>query len=156
MRKVYRMARRKYAQDLSGTGAALFGARWNAKGTYVLYTESSAALAMLEWVAHAHDPDADELYCMVTLSVPDEKVWKIGVPDLPGIWRSSPPPDALKEFGKSLVENKDLFAMEVPSVLMPPDHNLVLDIGHPLFKKVQILDVLELELDKRLLFKAYD
>ena len=151
MRKVYRLTKEKYAQDLSGTGSATFGARWNPKGLYVLYTAASPSLSLLEWLAHARDYDSDEVYCLITLLIPESRCWVITENDLPVNWRVSPPPLSLQSFGRRLVEEKKLFAMEVPSVLMPAESNLVLNTSHPLFSKVEVVSVEVLEMDRRLL-----
>ena len=47
---VYRITGKKYADDLTGTGAAMFGGRWNKKGTPVLYTGESKDIALLETI----------------------------------------------------------------------------------------------------------
>ncbi len=49
---LYRISKSKYANDLSGEGARRAGGRWNFKGTPVVYTADSTALATLETLVH--------------------------------------------------------------------------------------------------------
>jgi len=50
---VYRIAQSlSRARDISGTGAAKYGGRWNSKGTYMLYTSANSSLAYLENLVH--------------------------------------------------------------------------------------------------------
>jgi len=49
---VFRLAREKYARDLNGKSAAIFGNRWYSNGVEVLYTAESRALAMTELPVH--------------------------------------------------------------------------------------------------------
>lgn len=51
---VFRLSSSRYAEDLSGKGAELYGGRWNSIGTPVVYTASSRALAMAEAAVHLH------------------------------------------------------------------------------------------------------
>ena len=46
--RVFRIANEKYIRSLSGIGAERYGGRWNHKGTRVVYTAASRALAMAE------------------------------------------------------------------------------------------------------------
>lgn len=69
--RVYRLARQKYVDDLSGTGAALFGYRWNSKGVKMVYTAQSRALAMAEVAVHLSLISLPEDYMMITLELPD-------------------------------------------------------------------------------------
>lgn len=46
--RVYRIAKTKYIRDLSGTGARIYGGRWNKKGLGILYTSENRALATVE------------------------------------------------------------------------------------------------------------
>ena len=46
--EAYRLSRTKFADTLSGKGAALKGARWNSIGVEIIYTAGNRSLAMAE------------------------------------------------------------------------------------------------------------
>jgi RES domain-containing protein len=52
---VYRIARANYIRDLSGIGSRLYGGRWNRKGTGIIYTSETRALATLEYLVHEYN-----------------------------------------------------------------------------------------------------
>jgi RES domain-containing protein len=145
------MASSTYIRDLSGKGSAKYGGRWNPKGTYVLYTAATPSLAMLEWLAHARDRDMDEVYCLATLLIPDGPLQKFSPEQLPGNWQHFPPPPKLQQWGADMIASGQWFGMEMPSVLLPVDFNIILNVHHPLFQQLIIDDVCILKPDKRLL-----
>jgi RES domain-containing protein len=55
------------------------------------------------------------------------------------------------KYGSDLVNEEKYLGLEVPSVLMPQDSNIILNTQHPLFSKIEIEDVMLLEPDNRLL-----
>lgn len=151
MRKVYRIAAQRHARDLSGGGAAKYGGRWNSKGSYVLYTANTASLAMLEWLAHARDRDMDIDYYIIALELPDAPILKPEVDKLPDNWMATPPLATVQAFGNTLLNDGKWLGIEVPSVVMPIETNIVLNVHHPSFSGVKILSVSLLEPDARLL-----
>lgn len=151
IRTVYRMTKSIHAGDLTGTGASLYGGRWNPKGVYVVYTASSAALAMLEWLAHANERAMDERYSLTTLSIPDDSVERVSMKSLPENWKKVPPPQGLAEIGRRFVSQGRVLALEVPSVLVPHDCSIVINPRHPLMHMVKIELVEEVFPDKRLI-----
>ncbi len=153
MRTIYRMTKTLHVRDLSGAGAAKFGGRWNPKGTYVLYTASSAALAMLEWLAHANERSMDESYSLATILLPDHSIEKLPLNELPLNWKKVPPPAALADIGRRFVAAGKFLALEVPSVLVSHDYSLVINSQHPLIREVKIESVEEICPDKRLITK---
>jgi len=50
--EVFRLSRAKYADQLSGYGAALKGARWNSRGVEMIYAAENRSLAMAEVLVH--------------------------------------------------------------------------------------------------------
>ena len=54
---IYRFAHKKFAGDLSGTGAKLNGGRWNFTGIPVVYSSEHISLGLLEILANANTLD---------------------------------------------------------------------------------------------------
>ena len=146
---VYRIAGKKYSDDLSGTGAAMFGGRWNKKGTPVLYTGESKEIALLETVVHTPPMIIPKLD-IITLEIPDGSVISIEVEDLPENWTIYPAPSILSEIGEDWVEDGQSLALMVPSCIVPSAKNIVLNCRHPLFRDVSILDKRDFKFDSRL------
>jgi len=66
---IFRIANKKYADDISGKGASLNGGRWNKNGTPVLYCGGSIEIALLETVVHLPANFAPNLM-LLTLQIP--------------------------------------------------------------------------------------
>lgn len=147
---VYRLAKEKYIRDLSGTGARLYGGRWNRKGTPVLYTSEHCSLAVLELLVHTpHTLLPDEI-SLLKLTIPNELsviTWE--TEKLPAKWRQYPGPDSLAIMGSEWAKSQKSFALKVPSVLVPDDWNILLNPNHPDFEKINIKSVSAFELDSR-------
>jgi RES domain-containing protein len=147
--KLYRISKCRFVDDLSGTGAALYGGRWNSKGTYILYTAASPALALLESIVHlSHIPVSG--YCMITLEIPDGLSTEIKDADLPSNWQQHPPPAGLKKIGDRFVKENKSLALKIPSALLPEDFNFLLNPNHSQFSKIKLTAKRTLVFDDRL------
>lgn len=152
MRTVYRISKCMYIDDLKGTGAAAYAGRWHSKGTYILYTASSPSLALLESVVHmAGIPLVD--YCMICLEIPDDNIVKTNIKDLPNNWYFNPAPGALGMIGDNFIKQNEHLALEVPSVIMPEETNLLLNPNHADFSKVKIIYRRNIPIDTRFFSK---
>ena len=56
---VYRLAAKQYIDDRTGTGAKLFGGRWNPVGLACIYASEYISLALLEKFVHAEHIPGD-------------------------------------------------------------------------------------------------
>src|SRR3954463_8333092 len=99
---VYRVGKTKYASDLTGEGARLFGARWNNKMVGCLYTSESRALAVLEYTVNVNIDDVPRALSMTIIEIPDKPVRILNEAELPGNWKECPAPSATKDFGSNL------------------------------------------------------
>src|SRR5512144_2358788 len=97
---VYRISKRAYARDLSGTGPRLYGGRWNPKGVSVIYTSETRALAALEFYVHvSRRPLLPDLW-IISIKISESASKKeIAVADLRMDWRSYPAPLELAAIG---------------------------------------------------------
>ncbi len=147
---VYRITKKKWIKDLSGTGAKLTGGRWNPKGFPVLYCASTSSLAILEKLVHVDfDLLPDDLF-IAELEIPENSVEKFTLEDLPKNWNKYPALDRLKSLGKKwLMENKYLI-LKVPSAVNPIETNYLINLDHPDADKIKIRKTYPFEIDNRL------
>ena len=149
--QAWRIAKRAYALDLSGTGARLTGGRWNSPGVAAIYAGMTAEIAAMEKLVHTSDLLPQDLVLAV-LVLPDDAMLyeRYGVNDLPDGWDALPSSASAISIGdKFLLESKHL-GLFVPSAVMPEATNLVLNPNHPALSDVTISVVRPFEFDSRL------
>lgn len=150
---VFRLAQRRYARDLSGEGARLFGNRWNNPGTAVLYTAESRALALVEVWASSGFGLLDDDFMLLTLKLPTNRGLYSTLKTLPNGWDSLPPLPASRAVGDSFVREGALLGLWVPSVVVPGDRNLLLNPRHPAMAQVKVQGADRFHMDPRLVVK---
>ena len=148
---VFRLANRKYSNDLSGIGAEITGGRWNYKGTRLLYTADSRALCMAEIAVHTPVGVMPVDYYLITIEIPDySNVRQIESDTLPDNWRKFPYSKVTQEFGENFVDkNTDLY-IKVPSAVVQGDFNILINPRHSDFNKVKIIKTEKFNFDERL------
>jgi RES domain-containing protein len=147
--KVYRISKCNYIDDLSGTGAALFGGRWNSKRVYILYTAATASLALLETIVHT-SAIPREGFCLLELEIPENKILEVKEKQLPSGWQTYPAPSSLKTFGDDFIQKGSFLALKIPSAVLSEEFNYLLNPGHPDFKKIKINKKKTITIDGRL------
>lgn len=148
--KVYRISRTKYARDLSGEGARLFGGRWNQKLIPCLYTAESRSLAVLEYTVNINIDDIPRALSMITLEIPDKDILRPTMLALPGDWDAVPAPESTKDFGTSLLRQQHRLVIRVPSSVVPEEYNYLINPLHPDITGVKILNVADFVYDVRI------
>ena len=151
---VYRLAKGKFRNDLSGKGAELAGGSWNSKGTAILYTCQSRALCTTEIAVHTPLGIVPEDYFLISLEFPDKTaVQEIAAKDLKPSWRKFPHPHFTQELGDAFVQENRFLVLKVPSAVVPGDFNFLFNPRHPQFSKVKVLASEPFEFDERLFKK---
>lgn len=147
---VYRIAKKRWINDLSGIGAKLTGGRWNPKDYAALYCASTSSLAILEKLVNIDfDLLPTDLF-IAELEIPETSVLRIPSVELPKNWNQYPSPDSLKKIGKEWIERNDFFILEVPSAVNPREVNYLLNVKHELIERVKVKRVYPIVLDERL------
>lgn len=149
--RLYRISKMKFAEDLSGEGARLFGGRWNLKGFSVLDTSENISLAAMELLVNLPVADLPDDLRLITIDVPDEISMRvISSDDLPKGWRHYPPPRSLSEMGTEWIRTEESLILRVPSAVIPQEWNVLLNPQHSEMNRVEILSVEPFGFDKRL------
>lgn len=151
--RVFRIEREKYLDTtLKGIGAALTeGYRWNSLNTCLVYTSESRALAILEVAVHldlSEDLPTDRFY--VEIDIPGEvEIREIRPEDLPKNWDSKPPILETQFIGDDFVKDNTAAVLKVPSSIVPPEFNYLINPNHPDSKKIKLTSKEPLNFDKR-------
>lgn len=149
---VFRLSKRNHAEDLIGTGAKLYGGRWNHKNIPVVYTAESRALAVDEVLVHLRPKTVPVDYVMVTIQIPDKiSLQEVKIRDLPSVWNKFPSPWELRNIGSDWIKSKRSLILKVPSAVIDGDYNILINPEHSDITKVKIKDIKDFEFDSRLL-----
>ena len=151
MRVLYRIARMKYARNLSGEGARLAGGRWNYKGTPLIYAAASRSLACLEALVHMSQADFLIKRKIVVIEIPKTIASQIiDKSVLPRNWRQYPPSFKLADIGTQWAGSMKSLLLQVPSAVVPEEFNMLINPAHPDMKHVKITKIEDFQFDKRL------
>lgn len=152
--EVFRLARKPFSATLSGMGAAINGARWNSRGTELIYTAANRSLAMAEVAAHLTLATLPPDFVMITIEIPDDiAVAAITMKDLPANWNAFPHPASTRSIGDRFVAENKNAVLKIPSVVTRGDFNYLVNPKHPDFNRIRIMSTETFPFDHRL-FKA--
>lgn len=148
--RFYRLSKKKYKDKLSGYGASLNGQRWNSKGTEVVYTADSRALATSEVAVHISLGILPKDYFMVEIEIPSFiKIKEIQNEDLPDAWDAIPSQPNSQKIGDEFVEENKFAVLKVPSVVVKGDSNYIFNPKYKSFKEIKIVKTVLFPFDFR-------
>jgi len=148
---LYRISNCRHAKDFSGTGAKLFGGRWNSIGVPLHYMASSRALAALEVLANKSSMSDSKNLCLTVFELPENSIKIVETKDLPANWKSYPAPSELTSMGDKFVKENKVLLLRVPSVIINDEFNFLMNVSHPLADKIKIIEVKPFSFDDRLI-----
>lgn len=148
--KVYRLTQTKYAKDLNGTGAKLYGGRWNHIDMPCIYTSGSRALSILEYSVNINIDFIPRALSMCVFEIDEKQIQVLNIEDLPGNWSYSPAPKSTKDLGTELLKKHAI--IRIPSTIIPDEFNYIIN---PLAKDVdfKLLEAKDYVFDLRIKYK---
>jgi RES domain-containing protein len=122
------------ADDMEGVGAKITGGRWNRKGTVLVYTASTRALACLETVVHLSAGGLPLNRYLVRIEIPDD-VWAkrqtLTEKTAPVGWDALPTGKVSLDTGDQWLNGGTSCLLEVPSTIVPEELNVLINPTHP-------------------------
>lgn len=123
----------------SGDGGLFTAGRWNHKGRKVVYCSENIALATLEWLSHNGLSVSGFSYNKYSIEIPNSKIKKFSLSDMPLDWIKSPSVDSTRTFADdNLFNSKEYLAIAIPSVVIPEEFNLVINPMHDDYDNIRI------------------
>ena len=148
---LYRIAKCKYANDLSGEGAAKYSGRWNSKGTRLVYTSTSISLANLEFLVNTDGLPLRSEICIMHIEVPNHSIKVCTLENLPSNWTTNLM--NTQKLGNDFITEQKHLLYQVPSAVINEENNILINPLHPLAYQIELKFKNPFTFDPRLLKK---
>jgi len=140
------------AIDVSGKGGEITGGRWNRKGTAVLYTSESVALACLETLVNLNASGLPLKRYLIEIRVP-VAIWArrtiIDIPHNIG-WDAAPAGKVSLDWGDEWLKSQSSLLAVVPSVVVSIENNILINPRHADAHKLTLVKLSRWTYDARL------
>lgn len=148
---VYRIANVKFKEyTLSGVGAEKFGGRWNDVGVRAVYCSENRALSLLEYYIHSDNVALLPKEILLAVIEIQDDLEIIELTKLPEKWKVYPYSTSTTGIFGKFVKDKNIFALKVPSTIIPMEFNYILNPLHPEFGRIRVKEFLKIPIDTRL------
>ncbi|QGZ40226.1 RES domain-containing protein [Pseudoduganella flava] len=137
------------ANDLSSMGARLTGGRWNSEGVPMVYASASIALAMLETLVHLGGGDLPFNRFLVRIDIPEAQWNARSILEAPGGWDAIPAGITSRTAGDMWCAGARSLLLAVPSVVVPEEHNILINPRHADARLLNATTVRRLAYDPR-------
>ena len=152
MIKLFRIGLSEHISDMTGTGAKIYGGRWNHAGYPVVYASGNRALAALEFLVHVPMALAPDNLKIVEINIQKKiKRKSIKKNQLPSNWQNYPAPEELANMGTNWIKSKSSLLFDVPSSVVDKEINTLINPLHPDIQFVKLVNIENFTFDPRLL-----
>ena len=115
----------------------------------MVYTSATTSLGLLEKMVHA-DSGLLPFFVSIPVTFNADLVESVDPETLPANWQCLPAPFELQQIGNVWIDSRQSCILEVPSVIVPHESNLILNPSHPDFASIGIGETIGLDIDQRL------
>ena len=144
---VYRITTEKWSKSLGASG---YAARWNAKGSFIIYTAESRSLACLENMVHRSGEGDTALYKVMLIEIPDKvEITKITTGTLKKNWYAIENYPYCQAIGAKWLTDLKTAVLQVPSAVIKKESNYLINPNHPNFKKIKLKTTEGFDFDPR-------
>ncbi|MDN3724636.1 RES family NAD+ phosphorylase [Aequorivita sp. SDUM287046] len=152
--RIYRISKNQYINDLSGEGSRLYGGRWNHIGEAMLYFSQNLSLSLLEILVHVDYPRLPLDYSFLEVEIPDNSIKNIqSIEFIEPKWSTEAAVNQLQLLGSNWLKKNESLAMKIPSAVLQPENNFLINPMHKDFQKLKVIKSGKLDLDPRLFRK---
>lgn len=150
--EIFRISKAPFSAKLTASGNP---GRWNYPGERVIYCAASRALASLEVLIHTSGEMLENnRFKISVIFIPDNLALKyIDQNHLPSDWNGLSPYSITQTIGSGWLKSNGSALLRVPSSIIIQEYNYVINVNHPDFKKLKIMDIEDYLCDHRLVEK---
>jgi RES domain-containing protein len=148
--RVWRITHKDFADSaFTGEGARICGGRFNSEGIPAVYCSGSLSLAILEILVQTDDRSYFDDCVRFYADIPETLIFEPNGDELPKNWDTIPYGKSSQMFGDRWIEEEKSAVLKIPSVVVPVEHNYVINPHHPGFEEIVISGFENLKLDSR-------
>ncbi len=146
---LYRFSHQKYARDLSGLGAKLYGGRWNPIGIPVIYASESISLGLLEVLVNAGTLRELQSLALLEMDIPFAPlIHEVKLSGLKKEWLHDI--EYTQWLGQEILSSKKSLLIKCPSAIIQKESNYLINPLHGDFRKIKLLTASHFHFDDRL------
>jgi len=144
---VYRITTEKWCRSLEASGNT---ARWNIKGSFIIYTAGSRALACLENIVHRSGEMSGKIYKVMMVEIPVSlEIQEIKKASMHKDWKSLTNYSYCQEKGNQWLTEGSTAILKVPSVIIEEEFNYLINPQHADCKQIKLVGVEDFGFDAR-------
>lgn len=148
---VWRICLPEFADTaFTGIGAEKFGGRFNSPGYAIVYTSGSLSLALLEMLVQANAVKRLMRQVCIPAEIDDNHLKIYEKEELTTAWNAIPYSHVSQRIGDQWLKSQESLVLRIPSVVVPQEHNFLINPRHPDFQSVIVKEPFPVPFDYRL------